>query len=99
MTGRGRACRAVTSVRAGLSATRAILDIGLRALRSQRQSKIDSGSALGETDDMALVGILSTQLVHRLFVKNFRKPEPLSSRDRVKLCSLNGAQKPVSAGA
>jgi asparagine synthase (glutamine-hydrolysing) len=51
--------------------------------------KIESGSAIGETDDMALAGILSTQLVHQLFVKNFQRPRPLSAEDRVKLCRLN----------
>jgi asparagine synthase (glutamine-hydrolysing) len=51
--------------------------------------KVTSGSPIGETDDMALVGILSTQLVDQLFVKNFRRPEPLSSKDRVKVCRLN----------
>ena len=61
--------------------------------------KIDGGAALGETDDMALVGILSTQLVDNLFVRNFRRPEPLSARDRVKLCSLNGTRKPASVAA
>jgi asparagine synthase (glutamine-hydrolysing) len=51
--------------------------------------KITSGSAIGETDDMALAGILSTQLVDHLFVKNFRRPAPLSAKDRVKVCRLN----------
>jgi asparagine synthase (glutamine-hydrolysing) len=51
--------------------------------------KIKSGAPLGETDDMALAGILSTQLIHFRFVKNFRCPEPLSERDAVKICRLN----------
>jgi asparagine synthase (glutamine-hydrolysing) len=33
--------------------------------------KAQSGAKLSEVDDMALVGILSTQLVHRQFVKDF----------------------------
>ena len=37
--------------------------------------KIDAGSAIGETDDMALVGILSTLLVHRQFVTHFAEVE------------------------
>jgi len=51
--------------------------------------KIQSGAPVGETDDMALAGIISTQLVHHLFVKNFRRPQPLSAKDRVKVCRLN----------
>jgi asparagine synthase (glutamine-hydrolysing) len=54
----------------------------------QLVNKIRSGSPVGETDDMALAGILSTQLVHHLFVTNFRRPEPLSARDRVKVCQV-----------
>lgn len=34
--------------------------------------KIERGLRLSETDDMALAGILSTQLVHHLFVDNYR---------------------------
>jgi asparagine synthase (glutamine-hydrolysing) len=51
--------------------------------------KIDSGAPVGETDDMALVGVLSTQLVHNRFVQNFRASPPLSATDRVKVCQLN----------
>ena len=54
----------------------------------QLVNKVRSGSPVGETDDMALAGILSTQLVHRLFVANFQRPEPLSARDRVKVCRV-----------
>jgi hypothetical protein len=36
--------------------------------------KAQSGAKLSEVGDMALVGILSTQLVHRLFVKGFELP-------------------------
>lgn len=51
--------------------------------------KIEGGSPLGETDDMALVGILSTQLVDHQFVKHFRRPEPLSEEDPVRVCRLD----------
>ncbi len=47
--------------------------------------KIEQGAALGETDDMALVGILSTQLLHHRFVRDFRCPPPLSENDRIKV--------------
>ena len=43
----------------------------------QLVAKLDQGKALGETDDMALAGILSTQLVHHHFVGNFRKAAPI----------------------
>jgi asparagine synthase (glutamine-hydrolysing) len=48
--------------------------------------KLKRGAAVGETDDMALAGILSSQLVHFHFVKHFRKPPPLDERDDVKVC-------------
>jgi asparagine synthase (glutamine-hydrolysing) len=53
---------------------------------SQLVAKLQSGAAVGEMDDMALAGILSTQLVHQQFVANFRMPAPLSQRDDVKVC-------------
>lgn len=53
--------------------------------------KIESGAGVGETDDMALAGILSTQLTHQLFVKAFKRREPISAKDRVKICRLNKA--------
>jgi asparagine synthase (glutamine-hydrolysing) len=55
--------------------------------------KIENGSTIGETDDMALVGVLSTQLVHHLFVKHFRRPEPLSAKDPVKVCRINSSSE------
>ncbi|HWY74128.1 MAG TPA: asparagine synthase (glutamine-hydrolyzing) [Verrucomicrobiae bacterium] len=55
----------------------------------QLVNKIQGGSPVGETDDMALAGILSTQLVYQKFVKDFRRPEPLSTTDRVKVCRVN----------
>jgi asparagine synthase (glutamine-hydrolysing) len=56
--------------------------------------KIQGGSPVGETDDMALAGILSTQLVQRLFVTDFRRAELLSNKDRVKICRLNHPMRP-----
>jgi asparagine synthase (glutamine-hydrolysing) len=49
-------------------------------------AKIEHGMPIGETDDMALAGILSTQLLHYLFVKNFSPVAPLSEQDDVKIC-------------
>ena len=50
--------------------------------------KIDHGAALSETDDMALVGILSTQLIHHQFVQHFSDSEPLPNNLQMKLCRL-----------
>jgi len=47
--------------------------------------KIQQGSPISETEDMALAGILSTQLVHHLFIDQFTKPPPLSQNDSVKI--------------
>jgi asparagine synthase (glutamine-hydrolysing) len=47
--------------------------------------KLDSGQSLGETDDMALVGVLSTQLVHEQFIANFRHAPTLTPNDDVKV--------------
>ncbi len=45
--------------------------------------KIENGTAVGETEEMALTGIISSQLVYQLFIKDFRKAEPLSGRMKV----------------
>jgi asparagine synthase (glutamine-hydrolysing) len=52
---------------------------------SQLVTKIDQNRPLGETDDMALVGIISTQLVHQQFVKDFRQLAPAGPGDNVKV--------------
>jgi asparagine synthase (glutamine-hydrolysing) len=62
----------------------------VRELLSPEQlqaKKARAGSALGETDEMALVGIISTQLLHRHFITNFKVAPPLSERDPVKVRS------------
>jgi asparagine synthase (glutamine-hydrolysing) len=46
--------------------------------------KAAGGARMSEIDDMALVGIISTQLVHQQFVKEFRKSSN-SISERVKL--------------
>ena len=62
---------------------------------SQLVKKVERGARLSETDDMALAGILSSQLVHLQFVSNFKMPPPLSANDDVKVCHGHGVvQKP-----
>jgi asparagine synthase (glutamine-hydrolysing) len=53
---------------------------------SQLVGKIERGMRIGETDDMALAGILSSQLVYLQFVSDFKMPPPLSGADDVKVC-------------
>ena len=53
---------------------------------AQLVAKIDQGGAIGETDDMALVGIISTQLVQHQFVDRFPTPPPLPAGRPVKVC-------------
>lgn len=45
-----------------------------------------AGDVIGETDDMSIAGIISTQLVHRQFVDSFRLPEPLGEKDDIRIC-------------
>jgi asparagine synthase (glutamine-hydrolysing) len=45
--------------------------------------RIEQGEPLGETDGMALAGILSTQLLHHHFVKCFPTRPPHSSHDLI----------------
>jgi asparagine synthase (glutamine-hydrolysing) len=52
---------------------------------SQLVAKIDQNRPLGETDDMALVGIISTQLVHQQFVAGMRQLTSAGTDDNVKV--------------
>lgn len=58
---------------------------------SNLTGKIKQGRPVGETDDMALVGIISTQLVHHRFVQDFRTVPTLSENDDVKICDRRTA--------
>jgi asparagine synthase (glutamine-hydrolysing) len=44
--------------------------------------KHERGLPLSEGDEMALVGVLSTQLLHRLFIREFT-PQPVEALGRV----------------
>jgi asparagine synthase (glutamine-hydrolysing) len=52
----------------------------------QLVQKLDKGLPLGETEDMAVAGIVSTQLIHHQFVATRRQAAPLNERDGVKVC-------------
>lgn len=57
---------------------------------AQLVRKAQSGLQLSEVDDMAIAGVISAQLVHQQFVKDFRVTGLVDS-DRVKV--VNGYQK------
>ena len=56
-------------------------------------AKIGRGRPTSESDDMALAGILTTQLVHRSFVEDFQLKPPLTDRDDVKVVRLGTAAR------
>ena len=45
-------------------------------------NKIERGLPISETDDMALAGILSTQLLHHLFIDNRRLSDAVAPAQR-----------------
>jgi asparagine synthase (glutamine-hydrolysing) len=51
----------------------------------QLVNRIQQNMPIGETDDMALVGILSTHLVYHQFISAFRSVLPLTEA-RIKIC-------------
>lgn len=70
----------------------ALQESGLFSPRAVAQlvRKAQSGLQLSEVDDMAIAGVISAQLVHQQFVKDFRVTGLVDS-DRVKV--VNGYQK------
>jgi asparagine synthase (glutamine-hydrolysing) len=57
---------------------------------AQLVRKAQSGAQLGEVDDMAVAGVLSTQLVYQQFVKDFKpRLSTLTSSDRIKVVDRN----------
>lgn len=52
----------------------------------QLAEKIGHGGPVSETDEMALVGIISTQLLYQHFVAAFNPPPPLTASDPVRVC-------------
>jgi len=57
---------------------------------SKLVGKLSTGATVGETDDMALAGILSTQLTHFQFVANFQSEPPLrEDAANIKICGAS----------
>ncbi|MBN2473586.1 MAG: asparagine synthase (glutamine-hydrolyzing) [Pirellulales bacterium] len=61
--------------------------------------KIQRFGTLSETDDMALAGVLSTQIVHQRFVADYRAAAPLNDCDNVKTVARNQSGPGASVGA
>lgn len=51
----------------------------------QLEKKIARGMMLSETDNMAVCGIISTQLLHQQFIQNFHQPAPITEDDKLKV--------------
>jgi asparagine synthase (glutamine-hydrolysing) len=49
-------------------------------------AKAEGGLPLSETDEMALAGILSTQILERQFVSGFESRPPVSEADDLRIC-------------
>ena len=60
-------------------------------------AKLKQGLTLSETDDMALAGIISTQLVERQFLSDFRLSTPLGGSDDVKVVRGKGSSLGVQS--
>jgi asparagine synthase (glutamine-hydrolysing) len=54
---------------------------------NQLVNKAIFGRPLSETDEMALVGILSSQLVYTQFIAGYKMPPPLAYTEPVKVCA------------
>jgi asparagine synthase (glutamine-hydrolysing) len=59
--------------------------------------KIEAGHPIGETDDMAIAGILSTQILHSQYVDGFCRMPSLNERDDVKVCDRSIQNAPANA--
>lgn len=53
---------------------------------NQLLRKAERGSRFSETDDMALLGVLSSQLICQMFIKNFEVASPISDDVNIKTC-------------
>lgn len=60
--------------------------------------KVHAGHTIGEVDNMALAGILSTQLLHQQFVADPRRSESVDYRDDVKVIDHRVSSSPAASG-
>jgi asparagine synthase (glutamine-hydrolysing) len=76
-----------------LLAPSALAKSGLFKPESIRQlvARLEAGKPLGETDDMALAGVLSTQLLHQQFIEDFQSSPPIDASQPVKVCRIGPA--------
>jgi asparagine synthase (glutamine-hydrolysing) len=72
-----------------LLSTKAIQQIGLfkPAAVQQLVNKAKRSNRLSETDEMALVGILSSQLVYTQFIEDFKFQPSISDSENIKIIS------------
>lgn len=61
---------------------------------SRLVAKVREGKRLGETDDMALCGILSTLLVQQLFIHDYCPPSPVADAEIRKSCTKHIIHRP-----
>jgi len=57
---------------------------------NQLFQKLATGRRIGETDDMALAGIISSQLVWQQFISNFNLPQPVTDGEIIKRINNQG---------
>jgi asparagine synthase (glutamine-hydrolysing) len=72
-----------------LLSARQIKEAGLFRQEAVEQlvRKVANGATIGETDEMALAGMLSSQLLYRQFVREFTLARPIGEdRDDIKVC-------------
>jgi asparagine synthase (glutamine-hydrolysing) len=71
-----------------LLSDKTVSDFGIFNPKSVHQliRKAAQGRRFSETDDMALVGILSTHLLIDLFIRNFRSASPIPADAKMKIC-------------
>ena len=52
--------------------------------------KLEREASAGETDDMALAGIISTQLIYERFIRCYEAPQPIREDENLKIYDRRG---------
>ena len=63
---------------------------------NQLVKKLEAGKRLGETDDMALAGILSSQLVYELFIRSYRTMPAVREDELTRKIQIDVPMKTIS---